>query len=830
MDNLSLCSRCQERPAVLFIAGIDGGTETKGYCLQCASKLGITQVDNMIDQMGLTPDDLDRMEKEMSDMLGGIDFGELQKMAANTSPEDMQNAMKTLNEALTDQQEEIPTADGLPSETLSEDDDEVLEDIDSEEETGKNAIGPQGFFTQMSQQMNQIFGEMGGPSNQPSADGLESTTEEKSHRGSSRKEKKKKEKKRKFLDNFCDDLTQKARDGKLDRIIGRDKETDRAIQILNRRSKNNPCLIGEPGVGKTAIAEGMALRIAAGEVPYRLRDKEIFQLDLTSLVAGTQFRGQFESRVKGLLEEVRDAGNIILFVDEVHNLVGAGESEGAMSAANIFKPALSRGEIQVIGATTFTEYRKYIEKDTALERRFQPIKIEEPNQEESIEVLMGIKGYYEDYHRVVVPDSIIRDSVILSERYITDRFLPDKAIDLLDEACSSRALTSQSLERFDALTKELLVNTEELDELENATEMDYEAIANVKAEISRIQENLTEVTDTMDDNVVTDEDIAKVIELWTGVSSAKVRESELGKVAGLENKLKARVVGQDEACEMVAAAIKRNRVQISSRRRPASFIFVGPTAVGKTELVKVLADELFDTPDPLIRLDMSEYMEQHSVSKMIGSPPGYVGYDEAGQLTEKVRRKPYSVILMDEIEKAHPNVLNILLQVLDEGHITDSQGRKVNFENTVIVMTSNAGSHNTDSSIGFNKSASDISKEKAMKALNEFLRPEFVSRVDEIVVFNQLTEENYADIAKLMLTELEEPLSERGITFAFDRPSCENIGHKAYGSPTGARGIRKIIRREVEDTIANLIVENPTDYPKKITLTVEEGDLHLLTE
>lgn len=817
MENLTLCSRCEERPAVLFIGGVDGGLETKGYCLSCASKLHIKQVDDMIAQMGLTPDDIERMEEEMSSALEGIDLSEFKKLSPNTSVEDMQNIVKSLGESLSKEVEEIPTEDGLPSEELSEESSEGAA-------VGANV---QGFFTQMSQ----LFGGVEeGEKSSNLENGTETEESEGAKKTNSRKEKKKKEKKRKFLDNFCDDLTKKARDGKLDRIIGRDKETDRAIQILNRRSKNNPCLIGEPGVGKTAIAEGMALRIAAGEVPFRLKNKEIFQLDLTSLVAGTQFRGQFESRVKGLLEEVKEAGNIILFVDEVHNLVGAGESEGAMSAANIFKPALSRGEIQVIGATTFTEYRKYIEKDTALERRFQPIKIEEPNEEESIEVLMGIKGYYEDYHRVIVPDYIIRDAVILSERYITDRFLPDKAIDLLDEACSSRALSSKSLEKFDALTKELLDHTEKLEDLENEQEINYEKVAETKAEISRVQLELDKVKENMDDITVTDEDIAKVVELWTGISSAKVRESDLGKVAGLEKKLKERVIGQDEACDLVAAAIKRNRVQISSRRRPASFIFVGPTAIGKTELVKVLADELFDTPDPLIRLDMSEYMEQHSVSKMIGSPPGYVGYDEAGQLTEKVRRKPYSVILMDEIEKAHPNVLNILLQILDEGHITDSQGRKVNFENTVLVMTSNAGSQLTDAAIGFNKTASDISKEKAMKALTDFLRPEFISRVDEIVVFNSLTEENYADIAGLMLKELESPLKERKITFKFDRPACENIAHEAYGSPTGARGIRRIIRQKVEDAIANLVVENPISYPKNITLTVEEGNLHLLTE
>ncbi len=635
------------------------------------------------------------------------------------------------------------------------------------------------------------------------------------------KEKTKKEKKRKFLDAYCTDLTKKAREGSLDTIIGREREIYRAVQILCRRTKNNPCLIGEPGVGKTAIAEGLALRIAAGQVPYKLQNKELHLLDLTALVAGTQFRGQFESRIKGLIEEVRSQGNIILFIDEVHTLVGTGDSEGSMSAANILKPALSRGEIQVIGATTFNEYRQHIEKDAALERRFQPIKVEEPSVEDAVQMLCGIKRYYEQYHAVSVSDALLRRAVVLSERYITDRYLPDKAIDLLDEACAAAALQNTKADEY----ARLLLQQEELQQQE-AEEMgkeaiDYERLANIRADLAKVQQELEAIRPEALNTPVGEEHLAKVIELWTGIPASKVRENELAKLAELETELRRRIIGQDEAVEAVSAAIRRSRVQISPRRRPASFIFVGPTGVGKTELVKVLAAQLFDTPDTLIRLDMSEFMEKHAVSRMIGSPPGYVGYDEAGQLTEKVRRKPYSVILFDEIEKAHPDVMNILLQILDEGRITDAHGRVVNFENTVIVMTSNAGSQFKENLLGFGRSDADASRDKATKALSDFLRPEFISRVDEIVYFGPLTQTDYQQIAVLMLSELTGPLSERGITLSWDDevPLC--LAKQAVGGKRGARDLRNAVRRQAEDKIASLIVEHCNEALTAIRLTVE---------
>ncbi|MGN0596388.1 MAG: AAA family ATPase [Ruminiclostridium sp.] len=647
-----------------------------------------------------------------------------------------------------------------------------------------------------------------------------------------KKDKKKKEdKKHKFLDTFCSNLTEKARQGKLDRIIGRDKEIYRVTQILSRRTKNNPCLIGEPGVGKTAIAEGIAQKLVSGDVPFRLQNKELYLLDLTALVAGTQFRGQFESRVKSLLEEIRNAGNILLFIDEVHNLVGTGDNEGTMNAANMFKPALSRGELQVIGATTFNEYRKYIEKDSALERRFQPVTINEPSIEDTVELLKGIKSYYEEHHKIHVSDSILRSCAVLSERYITDRYLPDKAIDLLDEACACASIKSKDLTEYEKLQLEQKKLETEQGKLSQETEnINYERMAEIKTLQAQNDERIKVLEPLVTQINVTEEDISTVIELWTGIPASKIMETEFKKMSKLEDVLKSKVIGQDEACQLVAAAIKRTRVQLSARRRPASFIFVGPTGVGKTELVKVLASELFDTVDPLIRLDMSEYMEKHSVSKIVGSPPGYVGYDEAGQLTEKVRRKPYSVILFDEIEKAHPDVLNILLQILDEGKITDAHGRTVSFENTVICMTSNAGSSDGSTGMGFGKTEGDLSREKAMKALRSFLRPEFLGRIDEIVVFNPLSEENYAKIAKLMLDEMIAPLAEKEITLNIDDSAYRYIAHKAFGGKFGGRDIRRVIRKEVEDKVANIIIDSGESGISSISIKANDDNTALVIE
>lgn len=634
-----------------------------------------------------------------------------------------------------------------------------------------------------------------------------------------------KKKKLKFLNNYCTNLTQKAREGKLDNVVGRDKEISRVIHILSRRQKNNPCLIGEPGVGKTAIAEGIAQRIVGGDVPFHIKDKELYLLDLTALVAGTQFRGQFESRCKGLVEEVKEQGNVILFIDEVHTLVGTGDNEGTMNAANILKPSLSRGEIQVIGATTFKEYRKYIEKDSALERRFQPVTVSEPTVEDTITVLKGIKQYYENFHRVKISDDMLRECAVLSERYINDRFLPDKAIDLLDEACACTSIRTPEIEEFDALNEELKKHEKLVEDYEQKSDPDYEIIAKEKGEILRIQNRLKEVEETLKNVQVTEEDISKVIELWTGIPADKIAQTEYDKIKHLKEALSKRVIGQDEAVDKVAKAIKRTRVQLSKRRRPASFIFVGPTGVGKTELVKVLGEELFDATEPLIRVDMTEYMEKHSVSKLIGSPPGYVGFDEAGQLTEKVRRRPYSVVLFDEIEKAHPDVMNILLQILDEGRINDSQGRSVSFENTVIVMTSNAGSTDRDTGVGFNKTDSDIAKDKAMKALRDFLRPEFLGRIDEIVVFNPLTEENYAGIAGLMLDEMKSPLEEKHISLRYTNEALKTIAHKAYGQKLGARDIRRVIRNEVEDKIAELLIDKGEGAVSAVAISADNGEI-----
>lgn len=638
----------------------------------------------------------------------------------------------------------------------------------------------------------------------------------------------KKSKKRKYLPLYCTNLTRKAKEGKIDRIIGRDNEIYRTIQILCRRSKNNPCLIGEPGVGKTAIAEGLALRIANGEVPAKLANKEIQLLDLTSLVAGTQFRGQFEGRVKGLVEEVKAEGNIILFIDEVHNLVGTGgDSEGSMNAANILKPALSRGEVQIIGATTFTEYRKYIEKDAALERRLQPVKVEEPSIEDTYKMLLGIKDYYENYHKVQISDTLVHSAVTLSERFINDRFLPDKAIDLLDEACTCANLRNKNISEYENKLNEkadLIIREQDLMEAE---EPDYEAIAKVKQDIMQCETRINQLIPLVENSPVTEEDLARVIQLWTGIPAQKIVESDLRRLADLDKKLKAKIIGQDEAVDVVSKAVRRGRICVSPRRRPASFIFVGPTGVGKTELVKQLANELFDTPETLIRLDMSEFMEKHSVSRIIGSPPGYVGYDEAGQLTEKVRRKPYSVLLFDEIEKAHPDVMNILLQILDEGKITDAQGRTVSFENTVIVMTSNAGSSRSEGALGFGKTQGDVNKEKALKALREFLRPEFLGRVDEIVVFNDLDEDAFKKIAVLMLDEFKEPLRDKGITFTYTDEAVAELAKESVGGTRGARDLRNNIRRKVEDKIAEKIIDNIDTPVTSITVDVENGDIVL---
>ena len=758
-----LCSRCGKRQAVVFVSNnTSKDAPTVGYCLTCAKELGIKPVEDLISKMGISDEDLENVQDQMNTLM------------KNTGENgDISQLMEQLGaENLAEQMDEFDS-DGEGSE---------------DDDFSHGAPAFPAFF-------NNIFG--GGQNNAQTAN----------NSNSHKNKKEKKEKNRKHINLYCEDLTRKAREGNIDRIIGRDLEIERVIQILSRRTKNNPCLIGEPGVGKTAIAEGLALRIASGNVPQRLKNKEIQLLDLTALVAGTQFRGQFESRIKGLVSEIKENGNIILFIDEVHSLVGTGDNEGTMNAANILKPALSRGEVQVIGATTFNEYRKYIEKDSALERRFQPVKVGEPTIAQTIDVIAGVKNYYEQHHRVVVDDDVVRKTVVLSERYITDRFLPDKAIDLLDESCACAALRNKNVERHDRLTDERKNLIIQKDKLTSEEEIDYKALAEVNTSLARIDSELSEIDPETLISKVTEEDIAKVIELWTGIPASRIRENELSKLADLEDELKKKIIGQDEAVKELASAIKRSRCQISPRRRPAAFIFVGPTGVGKTELVKVLSQQLFDTPETLIRLDMSEFMEKHSVSKIIGSTPGYVGYDEAGQVTEKVRRRPYSVLLFDEIEKAHPDVLNILLQILDEGKVTDAHGRVVNFENTVIVMTSNAGSSNRESALGFGKTQEDASKEKVMKALSEFLRPEFIARVDEVIVFNSLDEDDFVKIAELMLSEYVPTLEEKHIKFTYDNNACEYIAKKSCGGKSGARDLRNTIRREVEEKIAGAMIE-----------------------
>ena len=762
----TLCTRCKKRVAVVFISKIEKGeTVNEGLCLKCAKDLGLPQVNEMMRRMGITDDDLDTISEEMMQAFGGAE-----------------------------------SLEGLIP----------REDEEDESEDGKTATFP---F------LNRLFG--GGDA--PSAPSAESA---RSHEPKERKTDK--TPKRKYLDNYCINLTERARSGKLDSLVGRAQEIERVIQILNRRQKNNPCLIGEPGVGKTAIAEGLAQRIAKGDVPFKLRDREVYLLDLTALVAGTQFRGQFESRMKGLIEEIRKCGNVILVIDEVHNIVGAGDAEGSMNAANILKPALSRGEIQVIGATTFTEYRKHIEKDTALERRFQPVTVNEPNLEDTMDILRGIAHYYETFHGVRIPEGILRQAVVLSERYITDRFLPDKAIDLIDEACSDMNLKDAGINRRQEISREIQDYAKERELLEAAEEPNFERLAEIKSKELQLQTEL-DALNAQGQPQLTMDNLARVIELWTKIPASKIREEEFKRLIELDRRLKEKIVGQDEAIEAVSAAIRRNRVGISPKHKPVSFIFVGSTGVGKTELVKQLAEDLFNAPESLIRLDMSEFMEKHSVSRIIGSPPGYVGYDEAGQLTEKIRRKPYSVILFDEIEKAHPDVLNVLLQILDDGQITDAHGRKVNFENTVIVMTSNAGSDRKEGTVGFNKSVNDLGKDRAMKALQQFLRPEFINRVDEIVYFNKLTEEDFRPIARLMLEELKASLKEKGLALTYDDALVDYLVRKSYSAAYGARTLRRTIQKDVEDTLASEIIRS-YDHPiTQIAATAEADKVAIRT-
>ena len=759
----TLCSRCKKNVAVVYISRMENGqTVNEGLCLKCARDLGLPQVDDMMKRMGISDEELDTLNSEMLQALNGVE-----------------------------NIEDLPAGEDL-----------------GEEDEGKTATFP---F------LNRLFGGAAPGGNAPEAEQPPHTEREKDSR--------KGDKKRKFLEGYCQNLTGKAREGKLDPVIGRAEEIERVVQILNRRQKNNPCLIGEPGVGKTAIAEGLAQRIVKGEVPYKLRDKEVYLLDLTALVAGTQFRGQFEQRMKGLIDEVKRLGNIILMIDEIHNIAGAGDAEGSMNAANILKPALSRGEIQVIGATTFTEYRKFIEKDTALERRFQPVTVNEPSIEDSIAILKGIAPYYERYHGVKIPEGMLRQAVLLSERYITDRFLPDKAIDLIDEACSDLNLKDKGISRRMEIQRELEDYEKEramLEEKEEKAEADYARMAELKSRELQLNAELQALC-AQGDPQLSMENLAHVIELWTKIPASRVREQEFQRLSHLEDRLKSHIIGQDQAVAAVAAAVRRGRVGISPKHKPVSFIFVGSTGVGKTELVKQLAEDLFNSPDALIRLDMSEFMEKHSVSRIVGSPPGYVGYDEAGQLTEKIRRKPYAVILFDEIEKAHPDVLNVLLQILDDGEITDAHGRKVNFENTVIVMTSNAGSSTKEGTVGFGRSVSEQDREKAMKALEQFLRPEFINRVDEVICFNRLTEENFKGIAAIMLKELQDSLRDKGITFTYEPSLVDYLTEKSYSITYGARNLRRRIQKDLEDPMATRIIESYETPITQIRARAQDG-------
>ncbi len=771
----TLCSRCKKNMAVIFISKTENGvTKNEGLCLTCAHELHIKPVDDIMSKMGITADDLESLSNEMTSALGGP-------------------------EALKD-----------------------FEDVDGDDESGKTATFPY---------LSRLFGNDGGINplmeSYPQPPAQDNRPPKSS--GVGKEQTKNGNTKRKFLDNYCIDLTGRAAEGKLDRMIGREEELERVIQILNRRQKNNPCLIGEPGVGKTAIAEGLAQRISDGNVPYKLREKEVFLLDLTALVAGTQFRGQFESRMKGLIEEIRKEGNIILVIDEVHNIVGAGDAEGSMNAANILKPALSRGEIQVIGATTFTEYRKHIEKDSALERRFQPVTVAEPSIDDSFKIIKGIAHYYEDYHNVTIPEEMCRRAVIMSERYITDRFLPDKAIDLIDEACSDVNLKNVALERLADIEKELSDLDRERELLLADTEKDnFERLATIRSISLQLTDEMNQLK-AKGRPVLTEANLARIIELWTKIPASSIREDELTKLSELHLRLEKHIIGQNEAVDAVCAAIKRNRIGLSVKHKPVSFIFVGSTGVGKTELVKRLAEDLFDSPESLVRIDMSEYMEKHTVSRLIGSPPGYVGYDDAGQLTEKIRRKPYSVVLFDEIEKAHPDVMNVLLQILDDGRITDAQGRTVNFENTVIIMTTNAGSDKTDGTVGFGGSVANIGKEKSMKALRDFLRPEFINRIDEIVYFNKLTEENFRSIAVLMLKELQEVMEDKGIALDYNGSVGDYLAKKSYSLTYGARNLRRLIQKEIEDAIAGEIIDKHLGKVSRISLSAGDDKINIQT-
>ena len=759
----TLCSRCKKNVAVVYISRMENGqTVNEGLCLKCARDLGLPQVEDMMKRMGISDEELDTLNSEMLQALNGVE--NIEDLPAGEDP--------------------------------------------GEEDEGKTATFP---F------LNRLFGNAAPGGSAPEAGEPPHTEREKDPR--------KGDKKRKFLEGYCQDLTGKARQGKLDPVIGRAEEIERVVQILNRRQKNNPCLIGEPGVGKTAIAEGLAQRIVKGDVPYKLRDKEVYLLDLTALVAGTQFRGQFEQRMKGLIDEVKRLGNIILMIDEIHNIAGAGDAEGSMNAANILKPALSRGEIQVIGATTFNEYRKFIEKDTALERRFQPVTVNEPSIEDSIAILKGIAPYYERYHGVKIPEGMLRQAVLLSERYITDRFLPDKAIDLIDEACSDLNLKDKGISRRMEIQRELEDYEKErtmLEEKEEKEEADYARMAELKSRELQLNAELQALC-AQGDPQLSMENLAHVIELWTKIPASRIREQEFQRLSQLEQRLKSHIIGQDQAVAAVAAAVRRSRVGISPKHKPVSFIFVGSTGVGKTELVKQLAEDLFNSPDALIRLDMSEFMEKHSVSRIVGSPPGYVGYDEAGQLTEKIRRKPYAVILFDEIEKAHPDVLNVLLQILDDGEITDAHGRKVNFENTVIVMTSNAGSSTKEGTVGFGRTVSEQDREKAMKALEQFLRPEFINRVDEVICFNRLTEENFKGIAAIMLKELQDSLRDKGITFTYEPSLVDYLTEKSYSITYGARNLRRCIQKDLEDPMATRIIESYESPITQIRARAQDG-------
>ena len=765
----TMCSRCHKHVAVVFITKLEGGqSKNEGLCLKCAKELGIKPIDDMIQKMGITDEDLENLTSEMMSAFGGAEGME------GLMPQDRE---------------------------------------DGDEDDGRTATFP---F------LNQLFGAAAGGDAEPKKDAAP-RPDKNGGKGQERPVK------RKFLENYCISLTQRAQEGKLDRLIGRERELERVIQILNRRQKNNPCLIGEPGVGKTAIAEGLAMKIAKGDVPYKLLDKEVYLLDLTALVAGTQFRGQFESRMKGLIEEIKKLGNIILVIDEVHNIVGAGDAEGSMNAANILKPALSRGELQVIGATTLNEYRKHIEKDTALERRFQPVIVEEPSIEDSVQIIEGIAPYYEAYHQVVISPEMCRLAVTMSERYITDRYLPDKAIDLIDEACSNVNLENRTLARRAEVDKELAdLDKEKEVMMAAATEESYARLAAIRSQELRLEQEKGQL-DAAPTPALTVEHLANVIELWTKIPASQIQEREYQRLARLEERLKQHIIGQDEAVHAVSSAIRRGRVGISPKRKPVSFIFVGSTGVGKTELVKQLAHDLFNTPESLIRLDMSEFMEKHAVSRIIGSPPGYVGYDEAGQLTEKIRRKPYAVVLFDEIEKAHPDVLNILLQILDDGEITDAHGRKVNFENTIIVMTSNAGSATKEGTVGFDRSVNEQDADRAMKALQQFLRPEFINRVDAVITFNRLSEENFHGIARIMLNELVGSLKEKGITFTYDDALVELLTKKSYSLTYGARNLRRTIQKELEDPMATKIIDSYEHPITQVKATVEDGAIRLYT-